>query len=1036
MSNLLKSNNTWANFSTMTSQVSYTDNDKYTFTDGTNDLPFSVEFDVYFTRLNASQTWLFSKMNAAVSLFEYHCRMNVNKLAFYIGSTITATNFIGAQTSSILALNTAYHIRVTYDATKVWTGINIYVNNVLQTTTSVGAGTYTGMTNTATPLVLGWNSVTTGPMGVYMRCFKLYDRYNTLVFNAPIQNTAIDLVSGLLGTVTGTIPLIDLNNVGNWSYFDKTTSLASIGTTSTYGWMNDGIFRIELDVKIFSHVNGDRVFNTAVSTTAHRGIMLYLNGAAFVVYWANGTSANSKTSGALVLGVSYHVLIYGDGVNLRFIVTNNDTGAAFYDSGYYSFTPVSFATTSYPLNFSKYNPSNCAVRNFIVYSDTAGTIPFMYLPMQNLSDLMVDRISGLVGTQTNVQIINNNTNALKSNNTWCYFPGATSGNYVDIGKCTNFIHQTYKFEMQFDFMIDGIISESKCLISSTETTADKGFFCYIGQSGAYYYMYLSLCRGTTGVVEAVTFANRFCINTPYHIRITSDATTIKMWYNNTLDTTTKTITTSGGTGVATHNTWIGGWNYSTAYRWKGWLRNFKIWDGNGIMQVNIPLQDPYLNFSNIANTSIATTNYGGTVSDINNLGDWTYYNGTTAADYFGTTSTLGWMNLGVFRIELEYALLSPTNVRYIFSTASNTNHYGIRIITSSTLPTVYIGYCNGTTGAIYSCTGGTAVVMGMQYKLNVWADGTKMYFKQYNSDGTLHSTGDITPVFPTGTTTTSYTPTFGSLAASVSGSYNCNCMIRNFELFQSSDRSVPFVKYGMQTAEEWWGGQGELEGTLALRRANSIVPYNQNTNALLQKDYWTLFNGNYGGYCTLGTAAQCGYMTSGVFKIEFDYKMLALPTLNKAILYNAATSSQNGFFFYTTTTGELRMYWCNGSGSYGRIIQPVVSILNVPTHIIFQGDGTNVKLQFINRTTGVEYYNSGWLSCTFVPAAATGNALTIQRTAATNRDVFLMKNLKIYLADGSLLYNFPMQSNPNMLLDVVGGVVGVVPSGLLNIVSL
>ena len=53
MTKLLKHDDTWAKFDGSSSYIQYADNDVFSFTDGVNDMPFEIEFDLYLIGLSA-----------------------------------------------------------------------------------------------------------------------------------------------------------------------------------------------------------------------------------------------------------------------------------------------------------------------------------------------------------------------------------------------------------------------------------------------------------------------------------------------------------------------------------------------------------------------------------------------------------------------------------------------------------------------------------------------------------------------------------------------------------------------------------------------------------------------------------------------------------------------------------------------------------------------------------------------------------------------------------------------------------------------
>jgi hypothetical protein len=133
-----------------TSRITIADTNFLSFTDGVNDIPFTMIFSVKQTATGAN--FIFSKFNTVATISEYNIFIFNNKIRFAIFTN--NSNFFATEANTTLALNTWYNIVATYDGSKLFSGIKIYINNVLQTLTNLSVGTYAGMTNTnLTPLI-------------------------------------------------------------------------------------------------------------------------------------------------------------------------------------------------------------------------------------------------------------------------------------------------------------------------------------------------------------------------------------------------------------------------------------------------------------------------------------------------------------------------------------------------------------------------------------------------------------------------------------------------------------------------------------------------------------------------------------------------------------------------------------------------------------------------------------------------------------------------------------------------------------------
>jgi hypothetical protein len=140
------------------SYASLPDSNSFSFTDGVNDLPFSMGAWVNANAFDGDGgvNWIVTKdgyrdgsWNREVSLFTYNggIALNIWKLS---GSAK-----IGRVASAVLQRARWYYVVVTYDGSKTEAGIKIYVNGVQSDDTSGSSGTYTGMTNGDRKLFIG-----------------------------------------------------------------------------------------------------------------------------------------------------------------------------------------------------------------------------------------------------------------------------------------------------------------------------------------------------------------------------------------------------------------------------------------------------------------------------------------------------------------------------------------------------------------------------------------------------------------------------------------------------------------------------------------------------------------------------------------------------------------------------------------------------------------------------------------------------------------------------------------------------------------
>ncbi len=128
------------------------------FVSGSDDLPCS--FSVWVYTSGGRNQWIISKKksNVAMNGSEYQLGILSNNkvfLTFLDKNTIGVNNYLEAQTVASLPLNQWVNIVATYDGSKTYAGLNIYLNGVSQSTNNSSVGTYTGMEETDSPLTIG-----------------------------------------------------------------------------------------------------------------------------------------------------------------------------------------------------------------------------------------------------------------------------------------------------------------------------------------------------------------------------------------------------------------------------------------------------------------------------------------------------------------------------------------------------------------------------------------------------------------------------------------------------------------------------------------------------------------------------------------------------------------------------------------------------------------------------------------------------------------------------------------------------------------
>lgn len=413
-------------------------------------------------------------------------------------------------------------------------GVNLYININGVITTQAYTGSFNVGTTTTQPR---FGTHTANYCSGKLRNVKIYNTSDTsgLLHWFTLQdanNIGTAIVGGVNATVTGNISIVDNIDTTNWaSITTSPVSQAFIGSTSTFGWMNSGIFNMEFEMTHLALPTANhRLFYTATTVASHRGFMfLRTAGNTVGFYWMNGSGGYAyslASTGALVFGVPYKYIVKGDGTNIQVMRTLLD-GTIQFDSDLVPCTYVPAATTSAFLVFksSTYN-YDALVRNFKIYTDFAGTVPFMDLPMQNAENLMTDRITGLQGSVNRVSIINTNTNVLRSKNLWCSFgdDGVGMGN-INLGDSTSFnwLHQTGVFRIKFYFKY--ISAPTGMFFTTRIASANNGIYIY--NSVATERLYVAFGSGGLNICSG--YWNVFTAPADYKIILVGNGTGIRLY---------------------------------------------------------------------------------------------------------------------------------------------------------------------------------------------------------------------------------------------------------------------------------------------------------------------------------------------------------------------------------------------------------------------------------------------------------------------------------------------------------------------------
>jgi hypothetical protein len=127
--------------------VNVPDNNDFSFTNGAADVPFTISLWANFSSFSSSGNFLINKRGATSGTDEWQIARfsSINSINFTLFSLINSA-YIGIN-FPFSTLNTWVHIVAAYNGNGSHTGMKLYLNGTLQTTTNASVGTYTRMPN-------------------------------------------------------------------------------------------------------------------------------------------------------------------------------------------------------------------------------------------------------------------------------------------------------------------------------------------------------------------------------------------------------------------------------------------------------------------------------------------------------------------------------------------------------------------------------------------------------------------------------------------------------------------------------------------------------------------------------------------------------------------------------------------------------------------------------------------------------------------------------------------------------------------------
>lgn len=134
------------------------DQDDFSFTNGSNDLPFSLSAWVYVGDISSDDGPFISKSNFSTGGNEWLFKHANGKLQFFLYDNISSAAGDSIRTqapSATLSDATWHHVVATYSGNGSQTGMKVYTDGSQTTSTQSANGSYSRLRNTSTPVVIG-----------------------------------------------------------------------------------------------------------------------------------------------------------------------------------------------------------------------------------------------------------------------------------------------------------------------------------------------------------------------------------------------------------------------------------------------------------------------------------------------------------------------------------------------------------------------------------------------------------------------------------------------------------------------------------------------------------------------------------------------------------------------------------------------------------------------------------------------------------------------------------------------------------------
>ena len=142
-----------ASLTISTSYIDVPDSPEFSFTNGVNDLPFTIAFSYKCNKISGNQFFVSKRILSGSDEWQIIYSAGAFKITL-IDPLGAGVGYVESSYSLPLVLGNYYHITATYNGSGLASGLKIYVNDI-DGGVAITSGTYTGMSNTIAQVRIG-----------------------------------------------------------------------------------------------------------------------------------------------------------------------------------------------------------------------------------------------------------------------------------------------------------------------------------------------------------------------------------------------------------------------------------------------------------------------------------------------------------------------------------------------------------------------------------------------------------------------------------------------------------------------------------------------------------------------------------------------------------------------------------------------------------------------------------------------------------------------------------------------------------------